>query len=138
MLSTLLGLLMTLVGLLEKQQTIVYAQEIEPKVVLIGTTTKEKSIEEKIRQTFYEEPDRAVAIAKAESGLNPNAFNPEKHKGCVGSIGIMQIACVHHKEAPNELTDVALNLMIARRIYEESGWNPWGVCTDGKVDCGLK
>lgn len=98
----------------------------------------EKTIEEKIRETFPEDPDLAVAIAKAESELNPDAYNPETHYDrsgkaiCNGSIGIMQVACVHHRSNPDELRNVDFNLEIARKIYEERGWLPWGSYTDGR------
>ena len=36
-------------------------------------------------------------IMLCESGGNPNAYNPEWHKGCRGSYGIFQVACVHSK-----------------------------------------
>lgn len=81
-------------------------------------------------RTFPEDPETAVAIAKAESNLIPWAYNPEAHRGCAGSIGVMQIACVHYDGDPRDLHDVALNLRIARSIYEEQGWKPWGAYTD--------
>lgn len=49
----------------------------------------------------------------------------------------MQIACVHHKENPQDLFNVELNLQMARKIYDDSkkrkgdGWMPWGAYTDG-------
>jgi hypothetical protein len=116
-----------------KQHPIVYTAEAEePREVLIEVKPTEKTIEEKIRATFPEDADRAVAIAKAESGLRANAYNPERHKTCSGSFGVMQIACVHHVGDPNELKDVDFNLQKAREIYEASlkdngnGWIPWG------------
>ena len=122
---------------LNKTKTVVYAQAEEaPRVILIGTTTKEKTVEEKIRATFPEEPEIAVAVAKAESQLNATAVNPERHKNCSGSIGLMQIACIH-VENPETLKDIDTNLQVARKIYDRQGWKPWGVCKDGKVDCGI-
>ena len=87
-------------------------------------------IEQEIRATFPEDPITAVAIAKAESGLNANAYNPESHINCVGSIGVMQIACVHDDD-PKRLYEVQYNLMRAREIYDNSGWLPWGGFTSG-------
>lgn len=89
-----------------------------------------------IRETFPEDPDTAVAIAKAESSMDTNAVNPEAHNGCTGSIGLMQIACVNYTGNKEDLKDPALNLKIARSLYERDGWRPWGVCRD-KVDCGI-
>ncbi len=112
----------------------------------LATTTPEKAvqievkinwtperIEQEIRNTFPEAQNVAVAIPKAESELNPKAFNPEAHRGCNGSIGIMQIACVHNRHDPQELHDVQYNLKVARRIYDARGnFNDWGAFTDGR------
>ena len=65
-----------------------------------------------------------------ESELNPQAYNPEGHRGCNGSFGIMQIACVHVKDT-SRLFDPEYNLQVARRIYDAEGWRPWGAYTDG-------
>jgi hypothetical protein len=126
-----MGILIVLGGLGGEPDTAQADDVPERKVVLIEEKinwTTER-IELEIRKTFPEDADVAVAIAKAESELNPNALNPEKHKGCSGSIGIMQIACLHH-ENPEELYDVRENLQTARRIYDAEGWEPWGAYTD--------
>jgi len=84
-----------------------------------------------IKQTFPEDPNRAVAIALAESGLNPKALNAgDSHKGCKGSYGIFQIGCLHEKD-PRVLYDVEYNIQRARELYEQEGWAPWGAYTDG-------
>lgn len=90
-----------------------------------------------IRKTFPEAPITAIAVASAESELNPRAYNPEWHyrngkKVCQGSYGIMQIACVHHMSNPSALYDVEFNLEVARRVYNEREWQPWGAYTDGR------
>lgn len=65
------------------------------------------------------------------------AYNPEWHydkhgnKICQGSYGVMQIACVHYRENPSKLYDPEFNLQMARKIYNERGWRPWGAYTDG-------
>jgi soluble lytic murein transglycosylase-like protein len=87
------------------------------------------TIEQKIRQKFPENPELFVAIAKAESNLNPNAYNPEGHRGCSGSIGIFQIACLH-TDNPDKLFDVDINLEYARKIYDRDGLKVWGAFTD--------
>lgn len=73
--------------------------------------------------------DVAYAVCMAESGGNPNAFNGgDHHNGCTGSIGLMQIACIHNGAS----YDPATNIATANRIYSQSGWSPWGAYTSGK------
>lgn len=97
-----------------------------------------------IRKTFPEDQAVAVAVAGGESGYNPREYNPEWHynpytgeKICQGSFGLMQIACVHKIDNPEELYDPEVNLAYAKRIYDDSearrgnGWLPWGAYTDG-------
>lgn len=88
-------------------------------------------VEQMVRQTFPEDPDTAVAIAFAESSLNLEAVNPEQHEGCKGSIGLMQIACIHYEGDTDDLKNPVLNLKIARKLYEKEGWRPWGAYTNG-------
>lgn len=93
-----------------------------------------------IRETFPETPNTAVAVAKGESMLNTDAYNPEKHYDrngnylCSGSYGLMQIACVHMIENPEALFDLETNLETARKIYEASDWQPWGAYTSGRYE----
>jgi len=108
------------------------ALQEQPKTVLIKVVYDEAGIERLIRETFPETPNTAVAIAKAESELNPNAFNPEAHRGCNGSIGIFQMACVHNKKDTQALYDVETNIKMARELYLREGWKPWGAYTDGR------
>lgn len=112
---------------------------VVPEVVMIEVEYETDGIERKIRETFIETPNTAVAVAKAESGhlLKADAYNPEWHydskgnKVCQGSYGVMQIACVHNLADPDALFDVEFNLKKAREIYLERGWNPWGGYSNG-------
>lgn len=133
---------------------ILYANAyIEPEVMVVEQVVEmpapyvtkidwnEERIIQEIEDTFPEDKETAVAIAKCESGscvsFRPDAVNPEEHHGCRGSYGLMQIACIHYEGNYDDLKDVSANLRLARQIYEREGWRPWGVCHDGKVDCGL-
>lgn len=120
----------------------VYAEEAEvvvPVEVMVEVVYSTEDIERKIRETFIETPNTAVAVGKSESGesLKADAYNPEWHydrhgnKICQGSYGVMQIACVHHLENPEALFDVEFNLAKAREIYNNEGWQPWGGYTSG-------
>lgn len=85
-----------------------------------------------IRDTFWEDPVTAVAVAMAESGLNPFALNAQdSHRGCNGSYGIFQIGCLHETD-PHTLYDIEYNIKRAKEIYNQSGWKPWGSYTDNR------
>jgi len=96
------------------------AEEETPREIIIEIIPEEKSIEQKIRDTFPEDPDRAVKIAKCESGLNPKAVSP------TNDHGLMQINKTVHK-VEGDIYDVDTNLQFARKLYDERGWKPW-VC----------
>lgn len=107
--------------------------EVLKKEVRIEIVYSKESIEREIRKAFPENPDLAVAIAKAESGenLNAKAYNPESHGKCNGSYGVFQIACVHEKNT-KELYDPMVNIKKARAIYlKNHSWNAWGGYTSG-------
>lgn len=71
----------------------------------------------------------AYAVCMAESGGNTNAANyNDNHGKCVGSFGLMQLACFW---IPNP-TDPIANMAKANEIYSRSGWSPWGAYTSGK------
>lgn len=73
--------------------------------------------------------DVAYAVCMAESGGNSNAANyNDNHGSCVGSFGLMQLACFW---IPNP-TDPNANMAKANEIYSRSGWSPWGAYTSGK------
>lgn len=92
----------------------------EHAVVQIEVRWSEERIIERIREYFPEDPDRAVAIAKCESNLNPKAISP------TNDHGLMQInKTVHVVEG--DIYDVETNLAFARKLYDERKWKPW-VC----------
>jgi soluble lytic murein transglycosylase-like protein len=73
-------------------------------------------------------------IVREESEFNERAYNPEWHKGCQGSYGLFQIACVNYSGNPTDLYDPELNAQIAIQVYKTQGWRAWGVCRE-KVRC---
>jgi len=78
----------------------------------------------------YSNWDQSVAhaVCLAESGGNSNAANyNDNHGQCVGSFGLMQLACFW---IPNP-TDPVANMAKANEIYSQSGWQPWGAYTSG-------
>lgn len=107
----------------------------------INYTELPPTIEDKIENTFGNDSELMIKIAKAESGLETGAYNPEWHYDrngkpiCQGSFGVFQIACIHHLENPSALFNEDLNIEYAKKIYSASGTQPWGVCRK-IVDCG--
>lgn len=84
----------------------------------------------------------ALAVLTAESGCNPSVPNhSDQHRGCAGSYGLMQIACVHTQTfgvTVEALYDPATNIRIAYALYKERGWQPWGAYTDGRYQQYLR
>lgn len=69
---------------------------------------------------------QAIAVFNCESGLNPNAFNPEtasKLKGITkfSSYGVAQINAAFDER----LYDYKFNLDVAYQMYLNRGWRPW-------------
>ena len=89
-------------------------------------------IERLIIETWPESPEIALAVAYAESGMNPHALNAnDSHSGCNGSYGVFQIGCLHETN-PDVLFDAKYNIKRAREIYDSAGsWQPWGAHTNG-------
>lgn len=70
----------------------------------------------------------AYAVCMAESGGNSMASNwNDNHGSCIGSHGLMQIACIHG----GVFHDPVQNMNKAYEIYQRSGWQPWGAYTSG-------
>lgn len=113
--------------------------EIETKVEDITEEVKpQNSIEEEIVSMFPEEPKLALAIFKAESGLNihakgwnckygqiSKACRPEdRPKAWSVDCGVAQIN-VPGQKCSSDLFNLDKNLEIAREKYEKRGWQPW-------------
>lgn len=78
----------------------------------------------------------AAAIAMAESGGDPNAYNPERQAGAPegeGSYGLWQIYHNKHKEfTPEQLKDPATNAQEAYKVYADAGgFSPWSTFKSG-------
>jgi len=110
-------------------------QEVKIRVVI--DWSRERIIEE-IRNTFPEDPDTAVRIAKCESGLVADIQSQHiLSYGQERSFGVMQVhepVWKHHADRlglPNWRTDPGENLKLARFIYESAGkrWTPWSCYT---------
>lgn len=128
-------------------QPIIYvaeASEIEPREVRIEVKidwTTER-IEKEIRDTFPEDPDTAVKIAKCESGLHPDIQSRHVlYYGQEKSFGLFQIHKPDwHTTAlrlgyDNYQTEVQDNIKMARYIYEHAGkkWTDWSCYNKGMI-----
>ena len=104
------------------------------------------SIEAKILKAFEDTNagDVAVAIAKSESGLNPNAVGDipleyEYEGRTIGhSCGIFQIRVLPSRPNCEELKDIDTNIRFARKLYDSSGFQPWSNFKNGRFQKFLK
>lgn len=99
--------------------------------------------DEQIAQLAYDAGFRgdalrwAVAIAKAESGGNPAAYNPEIAAGTApgsGSRGLWQIYGTAHPQYNNSLAfDPVVNARAAFEVYRAAGnsFTPWSTFNNG-------
>lgn len=79
----------------------------------------------------------AAAIAQAESGGDPNAYNPETAAGTPqdkGSYGLWQIYLNVHPEFEGQnLYDPSTNARAAFKVYSDAGgFTPWSTYNNGK------
>lgn len=130
MISSLIGLILGIGGI----STTVYAQVEEPplpKTVLIEVRYTQEGIERRIKETFPEEPELMLKVAKCEGVTNgvldPKAYNPTNNSH---DRGIFQISDKYHKETYTamgltDMTDVDQNLKYARHLYDENGLQDW-------------
>lgn len=86
------------------------------------------SVQAIIVEVFGSDPGQAaIGVARCESGLNPGAVS----RGG-GNWGLFQINTVHRKRVAamgyqwEDLLDARTNSIVARSIYVEQGWQPWG------------
>ena len=84
-----------------------------------------------IQDEFGADYEIAVAIAKAESNLNPKAHNVNRN-GTVDR-GLWQINNKYHPEVSDECAyNVGCATKEAARIYKQRGCNEWATCEYAK------
>ncbi len=71
----------------------------------------------------------AMAVMRAESSCNPNAVNwGDNHGVCKGSFSLMQVGCFwypHFGYAESDRYKPEVNVAVAYKIWQKSGFNPW-------------
>lgn len=104
------------------------------------------STEKCIEKYFPENPRLAVAVFKAESGLETHQIGyncrygnritsckPLDHDKAVSlDYGLTQINQQNYPGNKDDLLDPETNLKIARKIYDKQGWNAWFAYKDNK------
>jgi len=96
--------------------------------LLLGATACDDgdAVRTAIRQSFPDQYEKALAVAKCESGLNPEAVSPGG-----GNWGLFQINTIHTSRVQSmgyswdQITDPYVNSKVARSIYNEVGWSAW-------------
>lgn len=85
------------------------------------------SVQEIIARYFGPQTSKAMAVARCESGLNPNAMSPGG-----GNHGLFQINNVHsgHFQSVtgypwSSRYDAEANTRFAHWLWSQQGWGPW-------------
>ena len=85
------------------------------------------TVEEIISRYFGASSQKAIAVARCESSLNPNAVSPGG-----GNHGLFQINNVHSGTWPSVTGapwsaryDAELNTKFAHWLWSQQGWGPW-------------
>lgn len=82
---------------------------------------------------------RAICLAESSGIASRDNFN-DVHRNadgsvrCVGSYGLMQVACFwapYYGYAVSDLYNPRINMEIAHKIYKRSGFSPWTTYTSG-------
>jgi hypothetical protein len=127
----------------EKKSELKVIEANDPRTVRVIDWTDERTVkvkEDKVKmtgnkiidaiyRTFPEDPYTALAIAKAESNLNPLATGYNSN-GSI-DVGIFMINDVHGFSV-EERMNIEKNLEIARKLYEKRHWKPWVVYNTGR------
>lgn len=101
-----------------------------------GECTGRDHIEALIRHTFGEESATAIAIAKAESGLDPNIVS-EPNKNGTRDVGLFQVNDIH-KMSVEDRQDPVKNIEFAKKLHDRKvargldPWSDWSAYNSGK------
>lgn len=76
----------------------------------------------------------ALAVMRAESGCDPEAFNGDRNPDGSNDAGLFQINSVHVFEGKIGWWDrfsIDKNVRVAYMIYKEAGWSAWSAYNNG-------
>lgn len=105
------------------------------KAVAAQNTNKCQAVANEIAKHDGWDHRTMLAIAKAENRTcdptRHNLTNSERHNGCTGSYGALQVGCVHYK--PEQDRDsLATNVAIAHRVWQSQGYSAWTQYSNNK------
>lgn len=110
------------------------ATEVTPangETTEIDTPRESRTVPEMICDTFPEDCDRMLAIAKAENRTLAAAPAPNKNNDGTIDCGLMQINSIHGFDC-EWLENIENNLGVARKIYDTQGITAWSTYNSGK------
>ena len=79
-----------------------------------------EGVESIIEAVFGELAGEAKQIAFCESGMNPRAANKTS-----SARGLFQVLSYTHGVREDWLFDPLVSTLVAKKLYDASGWNPW-------------
>lgn len=123
----------------------------KPRTKTAMVLPSQEEVARKVKGVFTRDPETAVAVFRAESGLRPDAqgwncyYNgissacrPEdRSKAWSTDCGVAQIN-TPGTICPRELLEVDTNLKRAKQKYTARGWQPWSAWLSGKHLAFLK
>jgi hypothetical protein len=98
-----------------------------PAPVVVAVAPAPGSVEAIIADVFGPNARAAIGVARCESHLNPGAIS----RGG-GNWGLFQINRAHRARVEamgyrwEDLLDARVNSLVAKSIFDEQGWRPWG------------
>jgi len=104
---------------------------VAPRAPVPSVAPKKLSVKDMICEAFGPRCEKAIRVAKCESGLRPHAYN--KHDPNGGSFGLFQINGIHLNDngvasryEPKELFSPAINITVAYKLSNGGkNWGPW-------------
>jgi hypothetical protein len=79
-----------------------------------------KDVKQIIEFVFQDKAPEAIKVATCESGLNPKAENKKS-----SAVGTFQVLAATHDMNKKYLKDAFINTLVAKKLYDASGWTPW-------------
>jgi hypothetical protein len=96
------------------------------------STLNSDQVDQKIRQTFLEQPGRAVRIATCASNLNPSYVAPiADGKRSWGVFQISDDLLRKYHATPLQALDPGWNIQTAHHISLDHGFADWSLCDSG-------